>query len=698
METLATLVQREGPLAERDAVGWAIRLAKRVEELHRLGVAHGGVSAYCVLSGGKPCQSMGVMGDVRDAATRPAYHSPERHAGQGISPSDDTWGLAVTLYLLLTGTLPFAGETTPEIRHRINSVAPSPLAVFDVGDDELQRILDGFLMKDHAQRQTRVAALREALSAWANDPVIANIAPLDEGDDESIGDFDDDEENIQTVMRDFTEVRAQLAAMAAEQGKPLPDFGAPSAQPNAGAAAPAAQGGQAQGDVPAGRRPRAATSIGGFGVAPGVRGVAPGPAGAQPPARPLPAAGRPPSGGTPGPARGSGMPPKPGFGPPRPGSGPPRPGPPRPGSGPPRPGSGPPRPGSGPPPGFAGAGSGPPAVGRPAIATAPTLGRGKPPVTSAPEVTPGPPAGAPAHAGPTPIAGSPSVSAPRASDPPDLGLGGTLMVNDVNEVVPPSPRPAPAPAAGSPEARPAARAPISADQAPPPRPSGPRMAPGAPPPRQSGTGVATRSPAEDAMLGPPPDFGDDDSDDDAETMMMDMEGSDLSQAIEKALAHQGGQPGQAAPPTGGPPPGWQSNPAMVGGGHPGAANGAPQLEVTGPNRPAAPAMAGPAPHVAAPGVAAPHVAAPGVAAPHAVGPGVVGQPMAGQVPAAQAGAGARPLPPHRPASPSTMRGEKAGGGLRTALIIASVVLLLVVTAVVLLYLDRRGVINLGIGI
>jgi hypothetical protein len=39
-----------------------------------------------------------------------------------------------------------------------------------------------------------------------------------------------------------------------------------------------------------------------------------------------------------------------------------------------------------------------------------------------------------------------------------------------------------------------------------------------------------------------------------------------------------------------------------------------------------------------------------------------------------------------------------GGGLKTALIAASVVLVMVLLAVVLLVLDRRGVINLGLGI
>ena len=51
METLADRISRDGPLNELDAVGWAIRLAKRIEALHALGVAHGSISPECVITG-----------------------------------------------------------------------------------------------------------------------------------------------------------------------------------------------------------------------------------------------------------------------------------------------------------------------------------------------------------------------------------------------------------------------------------------------------------------------------------------------------------------------------------------------------------------------------------------------------------------------------------------------------------------------
>jgi hypothetical protein len=284
LETLAAQVARQGPLNERDAVGWAIRLCKRVDELHRVGVAHGGISADVLFTEGTTCNSAGMLGDVREAAIRPNYHSPERIAGHGLSPADDTWAVGVTLYYLLTANLPFAGVTAAEIRERLESAAPAPLAVFDVGDDDLQRILDRFLERNIAQRTIGIAALRGSLEAWYPEGEAARLPPLEDGDDSLAGhedDEDDDEESVQTVMRDFSEVRAQLRKLQEDKGpslggtSPVP-LDSPFAQPHQ--PAPWAGAGDA----------RHRTAIGGFS-----RDMLPPRPAAGAPA-PRPAAGAPP--------------------------------------------------------------------------------------------------------------------------------------------------------------------------------------------------------------------------------------------------------------------------------------------------------------------------------------------------------------------------------------------------------------------
>ncbi len=187
VETLASRVARDGALDEQDAVGWIIRLVKALEPIHALGVAHGAITAEALKIEGPSGGSRGLLADASRVRDLLAYHSPERGGGGPISPEDDTWAVAVTLYLALTGALPFPGADDREVQKRIAGAQPSPLAVFDVGDDVLQQILLRALQRDLEGRLTRVRDLREALEAWHPDPGAKQLPPLGDDDEPPAG-------------------------------------------------------------------------------------------------------------------------------------------------------------------------------------------------------------------------------------------------------------------------------------------------------------------------------------------------------------------------------------------------------------------------------------------------------------------------------------------------------------------------------
>lgn len=267
METLAQRIARDGPVSELDAIGWAIRLAKRLEALHQLGVAHGSVSPACILTSGQDRNARAYLADVQHTTPTPAYQSPERILGGDISTADDVWALASTLYALLTGQSPFAGAHDAEVRQKILAASPAPLAVFDVGDDDLQHILDRAFTREIAGRTASVAQLRRALEEWHPDRGVANLPPLEDedstNDDEDVArtfivrdasaymaqklniqvpnqpgappaapgpvskvsqdDDDDDDDNVRTVMRAMPQDDlASMIARATAQGGPAP--------------------------------------------------------------------------------------------------------------------------------------------------------------------------------------------------------------------------------------------------------------------------------------------------------------------------------------------------------------------------------------------------------------------------------------------------------------------------------------------
>ncbi|MFS8066782.1 MAG: protein kinase domain-containing protein, partial [Byssovorax sp.] len=280
METLDDRIARDGPVKELDAVGWAIRLAKRLEALHSLGVAHGSVSPACILTGGSDRTSRAYIADVQVTTSSLAFQSPERVLGGDLSPADDTWAVACTLYTALTGTSPFVGANDAETKQRILGGSAAPLAVFDVGDDDLQHILDGALTRELGGRISSVTALRSALEEWHPDPSVGALSPLDD-DDASEGD-----EDMRTVMRPapafLSEPRPASAPMPdddddddEDQATRMREFTLPAglaASAPFGGGAPYAPAGREGAPRPAAGRPHDGPSAVGFNAAPAFGG------------------------------------------------------------------------------------------------------------------------------------------------------------------------------------------------------------------------------------------------------------------------------------------------------------------------------------------------------------------------------------------------------------------------------------------
>jgi TolB-like protein len=98
-----------------------------------------------------------ILGTVR-------YMSPEQASGAPVDKRTDIWSLGVVFYEMVTGHVPFSGDTPKEVMSSILDKEPPPLAHHIAhAPIELQQILSRTLRKDRDERYHSANELLEAL-------------------------------------------------------------------------------------------------------------------------------------------------------------------------------------------------------------------------------------------------------------------------------------------------------------------------------------------------------------------------------------------------------------------------------------------------------------------------------------------------------------------------------------------------------
>jgi len=105
----------------------------------------------------------------------PSYMSPEQLAGKKIDGRSDLFSLGVTLYQMLSGRLPFEGESMTQLMFAIANNPHPPIREINAALPEwVVEIVDKALAKDYEKRYQNgaefAAAIREARKANAATP------------------------------------------------------------------------------------------------------------------------------------------------------------------------------------------------------------------------------------------------------------------------------------------------------------------------------------------------------------------------------------------------------------------------------------------------------------------------------------------------------------------------------------------------
>jgi beta-lactam-binding protein with PASTA domain len=164
--SLKDRIVAEGPLPIAAAIEAARQILRAIGFAHRSGIVHRDIKPHNVLraeNGAEPRYKVTDFGISRTSASQMTeagsivgtaqYLSPEQARGARVDQRSDIYSVGIVLYELLTGKLPFNGETPLEIAMKHLSEVPRPPSALrpDISPD-LDMVVLRALAKDPAER------------------------------------------------------------------------------------------------------------------------------------------------------------------------------------------------------------------------------------------------------------------------------------------------------------------------------------------------------------------------------------------------------------------------------------------------------------------------------------------------------------------------------------------------------------------
>ncbi len=175
--TLKAVVQQESPLAPTRAIDITVQVLRAARFAHRRGIIHRDLKPHNVIVDEEGRAKVTDFGIARAGASdmtqtgsimgTAQYLSPEQAQGFSVSEPSDLYSIGIILYELLTGRVPFEGESAVTIALKHVNERPIPPSTFNTAvTPELEGVVLRALEKDPARRfpdaDAFIAALEHA--------------------------------------------------------------------------------------------------------------------------------------------------------------------------------------------------------------------------------------------------------------------------------------------------------------------------------------------------------------------------------------------------------------------------------------------------------------------------------------------------------------------------------------------------------
>jgi serine/threonine-protein kinase len=184
-ETLKDLIRRRGRLSGNESVAVTMQLLAAVDFAHRSGIVHRDIKPQNVMldrGGTVKVMDFGIaragdsgMTEAGSILGTAQYLAPEQAKGQPVDERSDLYSVGVCLYEMLTGTVPFKGDSavTVALKH-VNEVPREPSELVPGMPYALNQIVLKAMAKDPADRyQSAAEFARDLRAAREGGPVQA---------------------------------------------------------------------------------------------------------------------------------------------------------------------------------------------------------------------------------------------------------------------------------------------------------------------------------------------------------------------------------------------------------------------------------------------------------------------------------------------------------------------------------------------
>ncbi len=171
-EDLKSLVKRKGKLADGEAISIAKQVCEGLVEAHRLGVVHRDLKPQNIMidkEGHAKIMDFGIARSVEAPGVTqtglmigtPDYISPEQAEGEEADQRSDIYSLGVIFYEMVTGRVPFKGDTALSVALKHKTEEPADPREFN---DQISEGLSSAILKCmEKNRESRYQSAEELL-------------------------------------------------------------------------------------------------------------------------------------------------------------------------------------------------------------------------------------------------------------------------------------------------------------------------------------------------------------------------------------------------------------------------------------------------------------------------------------------------------------------------------------------------------